>query len=183
MGGLFTQTDVIAAIIGAIVGGIIGILGSVSTIAINALIKNSGKLSIFTNESKIIYHKRENLYNGFEVTEELNKAENIEININVDIYNNSGSLKTLGNFQIELIEDSKKILFPTYQYLRTKTNFPYSLDVPSQTIFPKQPVNIQCKSYLHQENIKPFNTNVDIFLLADSPKGKKFRSKILVLKK
>lgn len=182
MGDVFAQTEVVTAIIGAIVGGIIGILGSVSTIAISALINNYGKISIFTNESEIIFHKSDNA-GGYEVTEDLQKAEGIEININVDVYNDSGSLKTLGNFQIELIEDRQKKYFPVNQYHRTRTKLSYSLTVPSQTIFPKQPVNIQCKSYLHQIDIKPFDTNIDIFLLADSPKGMKFRSKILVLKK
>lgn len=182
MDKLLTQTEVVAAIIGAIVGGIIGIFGSVCTIIVTDLIKNWGKISIFTNESKIRFSKRDQM-GGEEIIENMNEAETIEIDIKIDIYNDSNKPKTLGNFRLELLENRQNKIFPVNQYFRTPSGIPYSLSVPSQIILPKQPVCIQCKTFLNIADIACFHRNIDVYFLANTPKKVIFKTKILSINK
>ncbi len=182
MDKLLSQPEVVAAIIGAVVGGIIGILGSLSTIIITALIKNWGKLSVFINESKLRYTKLDQM-GGEKIIENINEAETIEIDITVDIYNDSNKSKTLGNFRVELRENRQNKTFPVKQHFRTPGGVPYSLSVPSQTILPKQPISIKCKTFLQKADIACFNKNIDVYFLANTPKHQSFKSKILSIDK
>lgn len=172
------QTEVVSAIVGAIVGGIIGIIGSVATFAISAIFRSKGKLIIFKNESKTTFHKRDSM-GGYVDTLEMKEAEDIEISIDFDVYNQSDIPKTLGDFKIELSNKKSKIYFPVKVYKRTKSNIPFAETVPTQTIFPKLSANIGCKAYLHQPDFLSFDSIIDIYIMANFPDSKKFRVKVL----
>lgn len=172
------QPEVVATIVGAIVGGIIGILGSVASFVISAILRNRGKLIIFTNESKIEFHKRDNM-GGYVDASEMKDAEDIEFSIDVDVYNQSDIPRTLGEFKIELSNKKSKKNFTTKVYKRTISGIPFSEAVPTQTIFPKQSSNIGCKTFLHQADFSTFDSKIDIYLLANFPDRRKFRVKVL----
>ncbi len=182
MSDFLGQKEVLAAIVGAFVGGIIGILGSVISFLIREYIRNKGRLIVLSNESSIIFRIRDNA-GGLDVTTDINKAESIEFSINVDVYNQSDIPKTISGFEIELCSSENKKKFPVKRYKRTSSGIPYSITVPTLTIFPKQPAKIECTSYFTQQDFLPFSSRIQFYLFASFPDRKKFKTKILELDK
>jgi hypothetical protein len=175
---IFTQTEVIAAIVGAIVGGIFGFLISILTTLVNSLIRNIGSLTVFSNTSEFQFNKMDS-YNGFAKTLNFKEAENIEVRINLDIYNNSEIPKTLGNFKVEISQNRIKSYYLTKIYKRTSSGSPFSENIPPQTILPKQSINIQCKTFLHVEDFISYDSTIGLFLVANFPNKRIFKYKFL----
>ena len=173
--GFLQQTDIVATI----VGGIIGILGSLATIVVTEILRNKGKLVLFTNKSKILFHKNDNAGGEIEALGR-DDAEEIEFSFDIDVYNQSDVPKNLGEFRVELNNKNSKMNFATKLYKRSGSYFiPYSQDVPTLTILPKQSANIECKTYLQQSDLSPFGSKIDIYLLAKLPDRRRFRVKVL----
>jgi len=136
LGIFFQQSEVIAAIIGAIVGGIIGILGSVATIIITSIIKNRGKLVIYTNNSKITYTRRDNT-GGFVNAQSIHDAEDITVSIVCDLYNQSDIPKNLADFTAEISYKKAKKYFDVKGTQIIEGRFPLAVTLPTIIIFPK----------------------------------------------
>jgi hypothetical protein len=177
LGIFFQQSEVIAAIIGAIVGGIIGILGSVATIIITSIIKNRGKLVIYTNNSKITYTRRDNT-GGFVNAQSIHDAEDITVSIVCDLYNQSDIPKNLADFTAEISYKKAKKYFDVKGTQIIEGRFPLAVTLPTIIIFPKQTESIHCKIHLKPTDVTEYK-HAGVYLIAVYPDKKQFRERVL----
>ncbi len=175
---IFSQPEVIAAIVGAVVGGLIGILGSLATLIVTNMIKNHGRLIIYTNSTKIRFTKQET--GVTKEVENFSDAQNISIDVAVDFYNPSDTPRTLAKFELEISHKKNKKVFETKETHVLEGRFPVLVAIDPITVFPRTTEKVRSHAYLQPADISMFKT-ASVYLLATYPDKKKFRERVLVV--
>jgi hypothetical protein len=178
MGNLFQQTEVVAAIVGAIVGGIIGIVGSVITIIVSHILRSNGKVKLFSNRTKVAFYR-----NNAGVQEKLENPslmEDMELAIDVDIYNGSDMPRILGDFKVELFEKKVKKIFETEERTASTGGFLPWVMIPTttHTIYPRDSETLKCYVYLKPLDLTSLKNIDRVILTARYPDQKKFRAQV-----
>jgi len=152
-------------IIGAIVGGLIGILGSAISYIIAYLIRISGKVSLFSNRSKVILLGKQDEYGQFGKVMKLENAEEIMINIDIDLFNSSDIPKIIGNFQIMLSNKNNEKIFSVHKTEWIANGVPTFESLNTIPIPPKQSTQIKCETHVFSNEFPVSQSKLEIFLL------------------
>ena len=166
-------------ILGAIVGGLIGIGGSAISYVISYLLKNKGKLILFSNRSKVEYFGKVDEFGQREKIYDLNLSEDIVISIDIDLLNTSDMPKAIGEFKIELRNKDNSKLLPAIRYERTSLGLPYSTPVITTMVMPKQTENIKCDGHILKKDFCFTELFVEISLVFRTNKQKCKKIKVL----
>jgi len=174
MANLQQEVEITAAIWGAIAGGITGPLVA---FAIDVIRRNNGKLILFTNISKITFQKPDS-FGGMEEVPNLDSADTLLLEVNIEIYNQSDIPKTLGDFRVEIDNRVNTKILPIKAFKSIVVGSPVTEYFQTKTFFPKQSENVTCVFRFEKKDFSLFKPTPEIFLLADFPDGKKFKVKV-----